>query len=341
MRPAELVSVVLPVYNARQYVEAALRSVMDQTHRHLEIILIDDGSTDGSADVVEVCADADPRIRVVRQDNRGICAARNRGVNLARGKYVYFMDHDDYLYPTALEVAVEALESSRGCVAKFAVEYHTVGPRDTLDVSVLAPRPGSYSKQEIATHYLELRRQGLFEFVWNGLYRRDLLDRLGRMPFDPHFTVGGEDLDLNTRVFPQVTRCEVLPDVLYRHWRRFGQSAVYHRDPDGLANSERLADSEAEAMRHLSCSATSRLVVGATHATGVALEGVRARVGSADLARTVRMVLGRFGSPFGPRAWGEAFRHSSRYTSFCALAHLRMGIAMKLLVRLHTRGDKP
>ena len=89
------VSVIMPVYNAAAHLEAAVQSVLRQTLQDLELILVDDGSTDGSAALCDAAAAADRRVRTVHQANAGICAARNRGLELAVGEYVSFCDDDD------------------------------------------------------------------------------------------------------------------------------------------------------------------------------------------------------------------------------------------------------
>ena len=93
------VSVVIPVYNTEKYVREAVESIMNQTLRELEIIIINDGSTDNSLQVVEELAAADSRIQVYSQANQGGSVARNAGIARAYGKYIYFMDSDDYLDP--------------------------------------------------------------------------------------------------------------------------------------------------------------------------------------------------------------------------------------------------
>jgi glycosyltransferase involved in cell wall biosynthesis len=103
-----LVSVLLPVHNGRPYLEAALRSVLAQTYRNLEVIVVDDGSTDGSHEVVESCRDS--RLRLLRQPNRGLPATLNRAIELARGKYLARQDADDLALPERFERQVRFLE---------------------------------------------------------------------------------------------------------------------------------------------------------------------------------------------------------------------------------------
>ena len=95
-------SVIIPVYNAEKYLRGCMDSVLSQTLRELEVICVDDGSTDGSAAILEEYAEKDSRVRVLRQENKGAGAARNLGID-AKGEYVAFVDADDSLCPDSLE----------------------------------------------------------------------------------------------------------------------------------------------------------------------------------------------------------------------------------------------
>ena len=100
----EKISVILPVYNVEKYIDCSLKSICGQTHQNLEILLIDDGSTDHSLQKCEEWAKKDARIRVHHQKNAGASAARNAGIELATGKYIMFMDADDWIEKRMLEV---------------------------------------------------------------------------------------------------------------------------------------------------------------------------------------------------------------------------------------------
>lgn len=99
------VSVIVPVYNGAEFLATCVESIMMQTLEEIEIILVDDGSTDGSSGLCDALANADQRIRVIHKDNEGLGFARNSGLEVARGKYVTFVDSDDYIAPNTLEVA--------------------------------------------------------------------------------------------------------------------------------------------------------------------------------------------------------------------------------------------
>jgi glycosyltransferase involved in cell wall biosynthesis len=107
-----LVSVIVPAFNAADTVCDTVRSALDQTHRNLEVIIVDDGSTDQTQVVASCLVESDPRVRYIRKDNGGVASARNRGIAEAQGEYVATLDADDLWYPTKLERQLERLEQS-------------------------------------------------------------------------------------------------------------------------------------------------------------------------------------------------------------------------------------
>jgi len=112
-----LVSVVMPAWNAAATLERAVRSVLGQTYRRLELILVDDGSTDGTWPLASALAEGDRRIHAVRMDaNRGVAAARNRGIALARGECIAFLDSDDWWHPPKLERQVHHMRTSGAAI---------------------------------------------------------------------------------------------------------------------------------------------------------------------------------------------------------------------------------
>ena len=107
MKP--LISVIVPVYNVEEYLPKCLESIINQTYKNLEIILVDDGSTDNSGIICEDYAEKDKRIKVVHQTNLGISAARNAGLDLCSGDYITFVDSDDYIECDEIEVLVDQI----------------------------------------------------------------------------------------------------------------------------------------------------------------------------------------------------------------------------------------
>ena len=112
MDTAPIVSVIVPVYNAKRYLKKCVRSLQVQTEQDIEIILVDDGSTDGSGDICDAFAAKDARIVVCHKKNGGVSEARNKGLEIARGKYIMFCDSDDEVLPRYCQSHVEAMEQT-------------------------------------------------------------------------------------------------------------------------------------------------------------------------------------------------------------------------------------
>ena len=108
-----LISVVVPVYNVEKYLDRCISSICGQTYRELEVILVDDGSTDGSGRICDVWAEKDDRVRVIHVENGGVSRARNLGIDAARGEYICFVDSDDWIEADYFEEAVPILEKAR------------------------------------------------------------------------------------------------------------------------------------------------------------------------------------------------------------------------------------
>ncbi|MBP3441896.1 MAG: glycosyltransferase family 2 protein [Clostridia bacterium] len=107
-----MVSVIIPVYNLEDYIEHCIKSILSQTYKNIEVICVDDGSTDSSAQVIGELLKSDSRIRYIYQENAGVSAARNKGLESARGEYIMFIDGDDYMHNQAVEILVKCIEEN-------------------------------------------------------------------------------------------------------------------------------------------------------------------------------------------------------------------------------------
>jgi glycosyltransferase involved in cell wall biosynthesis len=201
------VTVVIPCYNQAHFLGEAIESALDQDYSNLEVIVVDDGSTDGTAEV----AGRYPRVLCVSEENRGLAAARNRGLEASGGEYVVFLDADDRLVAGALRVGAESLDSRPDC----AFVYGNVRLIDAKGSLLLCP-PGVNIEQG---HYLELLRHN---YIWSTgavMYRRTIFETVGL--FDPRVNASA-DYDLNLRIakdFPIFCHAEVVLE-----YRRHGSN---------------------------------------------------------------------------------------------------------------------
>ena len=118
------VSIVIPIYNIEKYLRESVDSVLRQTYVNLDIILVDDGSVDSCPDICDEYAVKDNRVRVIHKENGGLSEARNAGLSLADGEYVYFLDGDDYIKPDAIEKLVKVIDQEKSEIVCF--EWKTV-----------------------------------------------------------------------------------------------------------------------------------------------------------------------------------------------------------------------
>lgn len=128
MEESGRISVIIPVYNVEKYLHECVDSVLNQTYQNFEIILVDDGSTDGSPKICDEYAENDKRIKVIHQSNGGLSVARNNGFYASSGDYVYFLDSDDWIEPSSMEVLLECAEERRAQVVFFdAISFEGEG----------------------------------------------------------------------------------------------------------------------------------------------------------------------------------------------------------------------
>ena len=171
MRP--MVSIIVPVYNAEQYLRRCVDSILNQEYTDYELLLVNDGSTDASGDICEEYGDQDPRVIVIQKENTGVSDSRNRALDRARGKYLQFLDSDDWITPDATRLFVRAAEEY-GCDMVISDFYRVVGER--LSPKGDIEEEGVLTREEFAAHMMENPADFYYGVLWNKLYRRDIVE---------------------------------------------------------------------------------------------------------------------------------------------------------------------
>lgn len=222
----DMISVIIPVYNVASYLPECLDSVLSQDHRNLEVILIDDGSTDDSGAICDGYAAADSRVHVIHQKNGGAAAAKNAGLRMASGEYLSFVDSDDYLEPDVYGYMLSALEES-GADA-IHCNFREVCKNRSEESLV---NRGRYLVNSRA-YLVRFTKDWSCPLLWNKLYRRELFDGVffeeGHKIDDEYFTYQGF-----------LRECRILCDekIIYNYRKR--RSSVMSR-PE--AAGQRLMD---------------------------------------------------------------------------------------------------
>lgn len=212
-----LVSVVIPVYNGEKVIEACLRSVEMQTGADMEIIVVDDGSTDGTWSIVQRMAAEDGRIRPIRQENGGVSAARNTGLEVCQGEYIRFVDADDVLPQGSMQAL---LSRADGCDLVIAGYTEVVGP--VRQGRCLRKCENTMPCDAMLPHLNRWSNSFYYGVLWNKLFRREVIERQ-----QVRFISGlnwGEDFAFVCRYLAGADRVAYTSALVYD----------YQRNPEGM-----------------------------------------------------------------------------------------------------------
>lgn len=211
------VSVIIPVYNLEDYIENCIRSLLNQTYENIEILCIDDGSADDSAAVIADIQKEDSRVRYVYQDNGGVSAARNKGLESAEGEYLMFIDGDDYMHCQAVEILVD-------CIEKFDCDMVSAHQKHTFSLEE--------EMSEITdVNYFEASHEDLFKEVNGNVIGKSSCAKLFKREaaLKARFPVGisnGEDANYIMRLLASGIRTCIADTVLYYYYTRENSSVT-------------------------------------------------------------------------------------------------------------------
>ncbi|WP_282741223.1 glycosyltransferase family 2 protein [Olsenella uli] len=205
------ISVIVPVYNVENYLDGCLESLVAQTYQDIEIVCVNDGSTDGSREKLRQWAERDGRVRVIHQSNAGVSAARNAGIEAATGEFVCFLDPDDRFLPHACEEIHAILSSTGADVLTFSATYISASPGPLWLDDALSSRDVDYLGFSIDILFKEASRP----FVWRMAFKAGFLAE-HELRFDEslHF---GEDQAFCFAVYPRSSHTVFSSKILYEY----------------------------------------------------------------------------------------------------------------------------
>lgn len=222
-----LLSIIIPVYNAEKYLEICLKSCLDQDYDNYEIVCINDGSKDSSAMVLEQYALSNSKVKVITQDNSGVSVARNNGISHAEGKYIWFIDADDYIEKKCIPKMLAIAEENELDLLAFG---HLMVEDDVLpkcvcrDHNLTARLFDENAGEQVQKCYESQQHSG---FVWKYIVKKDIIDK-----HHIHFVENAimcEDIDFNFYLYNVVQRAAYIDSNLY-FYRRSSTSASRNLD---------------------------------------------------------------------------------------------------------------
>lgn len=208
----KLISVIVPIYKVEKYLDKCVESIVGQTYRDIEIILVDDGSPDKCPEMCDEWAKKDGRIKVIHKENGGLSDARNAGLSIVKGEYISFVDSDDWISPCFLETMYQTMQNEDADIVECGVTY--------VDEQGNIIRIRKNSALQVSFDKIEALRQlvleeGVYQTVWNKLYKRDVIG-------DIKFEVGkyNEDDFWTYQVFDRVKKVTLIEESLYYYLQR-------------------------------------------------------------------------------------------------------------------------
>lgn len=184
MNREPLVSVIVPIYNAAEYLERCINSVLGQEYKNFELILVNDGSQDASGEICRAYAAQDERVKVLEKENSGVSNSRNRAMDMAEGEYLQFLDADDWLTPDATKLFVQSAVNN-DCDMVIADFYRVSGEKVSHKGDI--EKEGILSREEFANYMMENPADFYYGVLWNKLFRRDLVEKHG-LRMDPEIS---------------------------------------------------------------------------------------------------------------------------------------------------------
>ena len=222
-------SIIIPIYNTKNELEKCLTSICNQTYQNLEIICIDDGSTDGSEKITDEFAKNDSRIIVIHQENAGESNARNTGLKLATGNYITFCDCDDWLDLDMYEMMIQALERDELDLV-CASWYKETEQKSEVIKNELRVKTETFDRDQLLRYlYMRDSYRG-FAYMWNKIYKAEILkgEDGNRLLFDESLRLGGDVVYL-AKAALNANRIKYI-DRSYYHYRQREISGCHTKD---------------------------------------------------------------------------------------------------------------
>lgn len=218
-----LVSIIIPIYNSEKYLETCLYSILKQTYSQFEVIMINDGSQDGSLEICKIFQRRSNKFQLIDQKNEGVDKARNKGLSICKGDYITFVDSDDYVEENWLKTYINALEKFPHCdwiVQGTIIDWRTSISKESLSEKL-------YEGNDVMEGFFLLEQRFLSGFTHNKLYKRAIIEE---KEIQFRYTLK-EDLLFNMKYCQSISSLYILSEAYYHYIQRANGSLIHKRYP--------------------------------------------------------------------------------------------------------------
>ncbi len=232
----DLVSIIVPVYNAEKFLKRCIESILRQSYKNIEVILINDGSTDKSGEICDYYSSKDKRVKVIHQKNSGPSVTRNKGIDIAKGKYIQFVDSDDYVEYNMTELLINEMKNNIDIVLCGYRKLHKNDKGKLIIKNSNTYKKINISKDEFMNMFGKLFKDYYINYIWNKLYITDIIKR-NNIYFDDR--IGwGEDLIFNLSYLNYCNKFTIIENLLY-NYIQYNNNSITSSFNDKLYNNQK------------------------------------------------------------------------------------------------------
>lgn len=218
-----MISVVVPVYNGEKYLDNTIKALLQQPFKDIELILVNDGSTDSSRSICEYYQLLDERIVVINKENEGISVSRNYGLKIARGEYISFIDQDDIVNENIYLTLSQAIGNSDMCIAGKIMHLIDNNEKDINTVEYTFVKKVLSDKDDIFSLAINSKRDTCALHLWNCLYKKRIIEE-NNIQFNENLRFGHEDTLFNIQYLAMCNSVAITDKVVYEYYRRTNHS---------------------------------------------------------------------------------------------------------------------
>lgn len=223
---SNLISILMPVYNGQEYLEETVLSILNQSYKEFELIIINDGSSDNTKVICDNLEKIDKRIKIIHKENTGVSHTRNIALDNASGEYIAFIDSDDSVYKDYLKILLSSMEKSNGQLSVCGFKERKISANGQVeDLSKVFYPKEVIAIEEMKDLIMDFGNSGLLNPLWNKLYSREIIEK-NNIRFKEDVKTG-EDFIFNLQYFRKIKNICFSKEELYYYIRRNNNSITY------------------------------------------------------------------------------------------------------------------